>query len=89
MSRLCFLPFWMEAVSSPKYQTLPSESCAYQSSVISLAFPWSYTTSWTTRAVTPSAIFLVRFSTLITSWSSSPSGFVTRTSQRAPTGIGQ
>ena len=34
-----FLPFWIEAVFSPKYQMFPSLSWAYQSSVISVGFP--------------------------------------------------
>src|SRR5437868_2988352 len=40
-------------VFSPKYQTLPSLSCAYQSSVSSVNTPPTYTVSWTSTQVTP------------------------------------
>src|SRR5262249_57047952 len=45
--------------------------------------------SRTTRAVTPSAIFFVWFSTVIVSCSDSPWGLVTWRCQTRPTGIGQ
>ena len=86
MSRL---PLWISAVSSPKYQTLPSLSWAYQSSVISTGLPPSLTTSWTTRAVTPSPIFLVLSVTVITCCCTVPSWLVTRTCHWAPTGSGK
>ena len=53
------LPFWYSVVASPRYQTLPFASCAYQSSVTSTNSPSSLTTSRTTRAVTPFAISFV------------------------------
>ena len=42
------------AVFSPKYQTLPCLSCAYQSSVFSIGLPCTVVTSRTTVQVTPS-----------------------------------
>src|SRR4051794_18214229 len=50
------LPPSYSLVSSPKYQTLPDRSCAYQSSVSSSSVPSSLTTSCTTVVVTPSTI---------------------------------
>src|SRR3954447_2533572 len=47
------LPPSYSLVSSPKYQTLPDRSCAYQSSVSSSSVPSSLTTSCTTVVVTP------------------------------------
>jgi len=44
-ARVVTLPFSYSAVSSPRYQTLPSASCANQSSVISTASPPSVTVS--------------------------------------------
>ena len=52
-------PFRYSAVSSPRYQMLPSASCAYQSSVISTGSPSSVTVSRTTRASIPFAIIFV------------------------------
>src|SRR5687767_6042914 len=43
------LPSSNSVVSSPKYQRLPSSSCAYQSNVSSTGTPFSVTRSWTTR----------------------------------------
>ena len=48
------------AVVSPRYQTLPSSSCAYQSEVFSSSCPSCVATSVTTRAVMPSATVFVR-----------------------------
>ena len=72
-SRETTLPFSYSAVSSPRYQMVPSASWAYQSSVISTGSPSRLTTSWTTRASTPLAICLV-WSVTVTSTLSSPSG---------------
>src|SRR5215210_6086492 len=47
------LPFSYSAVSSPRYQTLPAPSWAYQSYVISTGCPFRLTTSWMTLASTP------------------------------------
>src|SRR3954469_4760815 len=47
------LPPSYSLVSSPKYQTLPDRSCAYQSSVSSSSVPSSLTTSCTTVVGTP------------------------------------
>ena len=44
-------PSSYSVVSSPRYQMLPSASCAYQSSVTSTGTPSSVTSSCTTRAV--------------------------------------
>src|SRR5439155_3632755 len=42
--------------SSPKYQMLPSSSCAYQSNVSSVRTPDSYTWSRTSTVATPSIV---------------------------------
>ena len=68
------LPFSYSAVSSPRYQTLPSESWAYQSSVSSTSSPPSVTVSRTTTASTPFAIvFVLSVTSTTTFWSGSPS----------------
>src|SRR4029079_17269588 len=46
------------AVSSPTYQTLPSRSCVYQSSVRSTSLPFRVSSSWTTIAGAPFTIFV-------------------------------
>ena len=75
---------------SPKYQTFPCESCAYQSLVTSTGLPCSRTMSLTTRASMPSAIVFVLSVTLITWRCLEPSEeSVTRYTQRLPTLIGQ
>ena len=53
-------------MSSPRYQTLPARSWAYQSSVTSTGRPASVATSRTTRAVMPLAISFVRDVTVTT-----------------------
>src|SRR4029453_7858907 len=58
-ARLTTLPFSNSAVCSPMYQTLPAESCAYQSTVSSTIWPSLRAVSRTTRAVIPFANFLV------------------------------
>ena len=58
MTRRAALPSLKSLVSSPKYQTLPSRSWAYQSKVSSLGLPSSVTVSWTTTVSIP-MIFLV------------------------------
>ena len=72
------LPFSYSVVFSPRYQTLPSESCAYQSSVTSTGTPSSVTTSCTTAASTPFAILLVLPVTVTTTFWRAPSGSVSR-----------
>ena len=49
------VPSSNSAVSSPRYQTLPRASCAYQSKVSSTSSPLCRTLSRTTRAVIPFA----------------------------------
>src|SRR5262245_31678132 len=50
-------PFLYSAVSSPKYQTLPAASCAYQSNVSSARSPLAENTwSCTTVVATPMTI---------------------------------
>src|SRR5262245_42939722 len=52
-------PLTYSAVSSPKYQTFPNRSCAYQSSVSSARSPFAEKTwSWTTVVVTPRITFV-------------------------------
>src|SRR5258706_16030282 len=45
-------------VPSPKYQTLPSRSWAYQSIVRSSSTPATFRLSWMTTQVTPSTTFV-------------------------------
>src|SRR5204863_1258066 len=52
--------------SSPKYQTFPSTSCAYQSNVSSVSDPFVGTASFTTTLRTP-MIFTVSFVTVTVS----------------------
>ena len=72
------LPFSYSVVSSPRYQMFPRLSCAYQSSVTSTNWPFSVTTSRTTRAVIPLAIRLVRSVTVTTTFCLVPSESVSR-----------
>ena len=58
-------------MSSPKYQTVPSWSWAYQSRVSSASLPFTNSWSLTTVAVTPS-ICLVSCATVTTSTAASP-----------------
>ncbi len=51
-------PFSISFESSPRYQTFPAASCAYQSYVSSISSPSRYTRSRTTVAVTPLTIFV-------------------------------
>ncbi len=76
------LPFSYSVVASPRYQTFPHRSCAYQSSVTSTGSPSSVTTSWTTLARTPFAISFVRSRTETTIFWTVPSGAVSRYTQR-------
>src|SRR3954447_18853095 len=72
-SRLVTLPAaFSSAVSSPKYQTLPRASCAYQSFVRSASLPRSYRRSSTSVQRTPSMTF-VRLVTVKTSRPAAPS----------------
>ena len=66
------------AVSSPRYQTFPAASCAYQSNVSSMSSPSCVTVSRTTRAVMPFAISFVSLVTVTTTWSSLPSSSISR-----------
>src|SRR5918995_2332870 len=67
------LPSAYSAVSSPKYQTFPNRSCAYQSNVSSARSPFAEKTwSCTTVVVTPRITF-VRSVTDTTLRSRSPS----------------
>ena len=72
------LPFSYSFVASPRYQTFPHLSCAYQSSVTSTSSPSSVTTSWTTLAVMPFAILFVFRVTVTTTLCFVPSGSVSR-----------
>ena len=74
--RVTSLPFSYSPVRSPRYQMLPSASWAYQSSVISIGWPFSVTTSWTTRASTPFAIRFVSFVTVTTTRCGGPDPWV-------------
>ena len=77
------------AVCSPRYQTLPSPSCAYQSKVSSITSPSEVTVSRTTRAVTPFAIRFVALLTVTRTSSAFPSSSSSRYVQRVPGVIGQ
>src|SRR4029453_16757274 len=67
------LPLSYSAVSSPKYQTFPNRSCAYQSNVSSARSPFAEKTrSCTTVVVTP-RMTLLRSVTTTTLRSRSPS----------------
>src|SRR3954469_12524621 len=60
-------------VASPRYQTLPCLSCAYQSSVSSATPPpLKNTRSWTTTALMPRMVFVL-WVTVMTSVCRSPS----------------
>jgi hypothetical protein len=87
--RLTTCPLSYSAVDSPRYQTLPPASWAYQSSVSSTAAPSCVTTSCTTRAVMPLAIFFVSFVTVISTSLTVPLVSVSRYTQRVPGAIGQ
>ncbi len=82
-------PFSYSAVRSPRYQMLPSESWAYQSSVTSTGSPAWLTTSWTTRASIPLAIRFVSPLTVTTTRCTPPSPSISRYTQRLPGLIGQ
>src|SRR5215211_782447 len=65
------LPFLYSLEFSPKYQTLPFLSWAYQSKVFSVRLPCAHTLSSTTTHFTP-IICLVEWVTVITSRSAFP-----------------
>ena len=65
------LPLSYSLVSSPKYQTAPSRSCAYQSQVSSTTWPFELATSWTTVVVTPAMSFVFDVTVTTMSWSRS------------------
>ena len=77
------------AVSSPRYQTLPSPSWAYQSKVSSISSPSSVTVSRTIRAVTPFAISFVSLLTVTRTSIGLPASSSSRYVQRVPGRIGQ
>src|SRR6266545_445398 len=81
-------PFSYSFVSSPRYQTFPSRSWAYQSSVSSTSRPSSLTTSWTTVAAIPRISF-ARPVTVTSTRCTLPSASVSRYTQRLPGTIGQ
>lgn len=64
-------------VASPRYQTFPSLSWAYQSKVSSTSRPSSVTTSWTTVASMPRMV-LVSGRTVTTTRCSDPSPSLSR-----------
>src|SRR4051812_24754028 len=80
-------PFSYAVVSSPKYQTLPSRSCAYQSDVSSSSSPSLVTVSRTTRVVTPSTTLVLLVTS--TTMSSTPSGDVLRYTHLIPGSYGR
>src|SRR5207247_7230223 len=80
-------PFSYSAVSSPRYQRFPWESCAYQSYVSSNVSPGWLTRSWTTRASIPWSVF-VRFVTVTSTRCASPFS-TSRYTQWLPGRIGQ
>src|SRR5262245_49859369 len=81
-SRLVTSPFLYSAVSSPKYQTLPSASCAYQSKVSSCSAPSALTSSRTTVQTTPMIVLVSSVtSVVVTSPADSPDPSIT---QRLP-----
>ena len=77
-ARVVTSPFRYSPVCSPRYQTLPTSSCAYQSSVISTGSPFSVTVSRTTLASTPLAIILVSSVTSTTTFCRPPEVSVSR-----------
>src|SRR3712207_6787876 len=82
------LPFAYSRVLSPRYQTFPARSWAYQSYVFSTSAPPWVTTSWTTLALTPATRF-VRCVTVTSTRFSVPSGSVSRYTHLLPGAIGQ
>src|SRR4029453_2449461 len=83
------LPFLYSVVASPRYQTFPSESWAYQSSVTSTGVPCSLTVSRITLATTPLAIVLVFCVTSTTAFSRFPVVSVSLETHLLPGLIGQ
>src|SRR5882762_5144715 len=61
-------PFAYSAVSSPKYQTLPPRSCAYQSTVFSFRVWLTVTTSRTTTQGTPMIVLRSWVTVTSTRW---------------------
>src|SRR5262245_57280170 len=87
-SRLLSSPFSNSCDSSPKYQTLPSTSCAKKSSVSSVTAPPALTVSCTTMHVTP-AIRRVSFVTVTVSVSPPPTYVPVVPGSRGYSGIGR
>ena len=52
-------------VASPKYQTLPSRSWAYQSNVSSAGLALRLTVSWTTAVLTPMMVLVSRVTSVV------------------------
>ena len=75
-------------VASPRYQTFPHLSCAYQSNVSSTTSPSSDTVSRTTVAWMPSIIFVWSV-TVTTTRCTVPSASVSRYTHLDPGVIGQ
>ncbi len=82
------LPLSNSFVSSPRYQTFRSASCAYQSYVSSFTFPSSVRTSCTTSASMPRIRFAL-FVTVTSARLTFPSASASRYTQRLPWPIGQ
>src|SRR6185503_16051592 len=59
------LPSLYSLVTSPKYQTLPSRSCAYQSKVSSSGSLSTVTVSWTTTVSTPMTFLVSRLTSVV------------------------
>src|SRR5262245_34215777 len=69
-------------VASPKYQTLPSRSCAYQSKVSSSGSLSTVTASWTTTVSTPMTFLMSRVTSVVVRCS--PSGVAASEIVRVP-----
>ena len=76
--RVVSAPSSNSAVFSPRYQTLPAVSWAYQSTVSSISLPSSVTVSRTTAASMPFASRLVSDDTVTTTLTTAPSWSISR-----------
>src|SRR5215210_6349516 len=81
-------PSSYSAVSSPRYQTFPSASCAYRSRVSSTVTPSAVTRSCTTRASMPMATVRISSRTVTSTRWTVPSASVSSYPQRSPTALG-
>src|SRR6476469_7016363 len=59
------VPSLNSLVASPKYQTLPSRSCAYQSTVSSKGSLSTVTASWTATVSTPMIVLVSRVTSVV------------------------